>query len=394
MAGRLGPVSTLTVRVDRTAPAVSCGTADGAWHGADVSIPCTGTDDGAGLAQPDDAAFSLTTAVTAGTESADAGTASRQVCDVAGNCSTAGPVGGNHVDKKAPTITVTAPVTGRYVLDQPVTAGYSCADGGSGLAGGSCRGTVPSGSAVDTSSTGAKEFTVEAADNAGNAETARVAYEVTRRTSAISYDGAVTGDYHDPAAVSARLTDTSASPPLAIEGMLLRFTLGSAWCEATTDASGRAACTLIPDQAAGPASLQVAFGGSPRFEPSSTSAAFTVTKEQTTLAYGGPTVIANKGGARLVATLLEEGVTPVAGRPVTFTIGSGPTAQSCSGATNAAGTAECTIAALDQPLGPGAVSAGFAGDGFYLPATGVTPSSSNVATSRAPPLLAMTVGPP
>jgi len=369
LAGRLGPVSTLTVRVDRAAPTVNCGTADGAWHPADVSIPCTGADAGSGLAQPGDAGFSLSTTVTAGTEPADATTATRQVCDVAGNCSTAGPVGGNHVDKKAPTITVTAPVTGRYFLDQPVTAAYTCADGGSGLASGSCRGTVPSGSAIDTSSTGAKEFTVQAADNAGNAETARVAYEVTRRTSAITYDGAVTGDYHDPVAVSARLTDTSASPPVAIAGMQLRFTLGATWCDATTDAAGRAACTLIPDQAAGPASLQVAFGGSPRFEPSTTSAAFTVTKEQTTLAYGGPTVIANKGGVRLLATLLEEGVTPVVGRPVTFTVGSGPTAQACSGATNSAGTAECTITGLNQPLGPGAVSAGFAGDGFYLSAT-------------------------
>ncbi|HEX2047062.1 MAG TPA: hypothetical protein VHF27_04810 [Acidimicrobiales bacterium] len=370
LAGRLGPVSTLTVRVDRSAPAVNCGAADGAWHAADVSIPCTGSDPGSGLAQAGDASFTLSTTVAAGTEPADAPTATRQVCDVAGNCSTAGPVGGNHVDKKAPTVTVASPAaSGRYHLDQAVTATYSCADAGSGLATGSCRGTVPNGSAVDTSSTGRKELTVEAADNAGNAETVRVAYEVTRRLTAVTYDGPVTGDYHDPVTVSARLVDTSANPAAAVAGVELRFSLGTAGCRATTDPSGRAACTLTPDQAAGPASLQVAFDGNPRFEPSSTSAAFTVTREQTTLAYGGPTVIANKGGVRLAATLLEEGATAIAGRSVTFTVGTGPGAQSCIGATNGAGTAECTIATLNQPLGPGTVTAGFAGDGFYVPAT-------------------------
>lgn len=374
LAGRLGPMATLTVNVDRTAPSVNCGSADGAWHGADVSIPCTGADAGSGLATPADATFSLSTAVQAGTEAADAATASRQICDVAGNCSTAGPVGGNHVDKKAPTVNVVAPVAGRYHLDQQVTASYTCADAGSGLATGSCRGTVPSGSAVDTSSTGAKTFTVEAADNTGNSETARVAYEVTRRLTAVTYDGAVTGDYHDPVAVSARLVDTSATPNVAVAGVEVRFALGTAGCPATTDASGRAACTLSPDQAAGPATLTVAFDGNARFEPSSTSADFTVTKEQTTLAYSGPTVIANKGGVTLRGTLQEEGVAPVAGRSVTFTVGTGPAAQLCTGVTNAAGTAECTIAVLNQPLGPGSVSAGFAGDGFYLPA------SASVAT--------------
>jgi hypothetical protein len=72
-------------------------------------------------------------------------------------------------DTTPPTITITTPAAGAtYVLNQAVNANYSCADevGGSGLA--SCVGTVANGAAIDTSSVGAKSFTVNAADNAGN----------------------------------------------------------------------------------------------------------------------------------------------------------------------------------------------------------------------------------
>ncbi len=57
-------------------------------------------------------AFNLTTNVPAGTETANAATNSRQVCDVVGNCTTAAPITGNKVDKKAPTIAIASPTAG------------------------------------------------------------------------------------------------------------------------------------------------------------------------------------------------------------------------------------------------------------------------------------------
>jgi hypothetical protein len=93
---------------DRVAPLVACGVADNAWHGANVSIGCTAHDDGSGLADPADASFSLSTSVPAGTEDGDAATGSRQVCDIAGNCATAGPIGGNKIDRKAPVLSLPA----------------------------------------------------------------------------------------------------------------------------------------------------------------------------------------------------------------------------------------------------------------------------------------------
>jgi len=69
----------------------------------------------------------------------------------------------------APTITINTPADGAiYILGQVVTADYACQDeaDGSGLA--SCVGTVPNGSPIDTGSVGARTFTVNASDNAGN----------------------------------------------------------------------------------------------------------------------------------------------------------------------------------------------------------------------------------
>ena len=62
------------------------------------------------------------------------------------------------------------------MLNQGVSALYSCVDGGSGV--GTCAGTVASGGNITTSPVGAKTFTVNAADNVGNASTHSVTYKV------------------------------------------------------------------------------------------------------------------------------------------------------------------------------------------------------------------------
>src|SRR5439155_369191 len=98
-----------------------------------ISIACTVGDLGAGLANAADASFSLTTNVAAGTETANATTTTRAVCDKAGNCATAGPVTGNKVDKKGPVITVTQPTATTYLHSATLTLSYTVGDGGSGL---------------------------------------------------------------------------------------------------------------------------------------------------------------------------------------------------------------------------------------------------------------------
>src|SRR5207244_9652972 len=106
---------------DTTPPTITCGSPDGNWHASNVSIPCTANDSGSGLANPADASFSLSTSVPAGSEDANASTDSRQVCDNAGNCTTAGPISGNKIDRKAPMLALTTPAHGAtYLLRQSV----------------------------------------------------------------------------------------------------------------------------------------------------------------------------------------------------------------------------------------------------------------------------------
>ncbi len=55
---------------DTTSPTIGCGSADGAWHAQNVSIACTASDSGSGLANAGDTAFELATSVAAGAETA------------------------------------------------------------------------------------------------------------------------------------------------------------------------------------------------------------------------------------------------------------------------------------------------------------------------------------
>jgi endonuclease G len=163
--------------LDTTPPSVTCDAADGSWHPGNVGLGCTATDVDSGLVDPSDAAFQLSTSVADNVETANASTASLVVCDVAGNCVTAGPIAGNKIDRKAPSITLATPIDGGvYQLNKVVTASFSCNDGGSGNA--SCAGTVVNGAAIDTTAIGTKSFAVTATDSVGNVASRIVSYTV------------------------------------------------------------------------------------------------------------------------------------------------------------------------------------------------------------------------
>jgi hypothetical protein len=98
---------------DNKRPAIHCAARDGAWHFANVTVNCTAADQPglSGLANPADAAFTLTTHVAAGSVSANALTTTHVVCDVARNCLTA-VVGPIKVDLRSPVLTDWTDVTG------------------------------------------------------------------------------------------------------------------------------------------------------------------------------------------------------------------------------------------------------------------------------------------
>src|SRR4029077_10927901 len=121
---------------------------------------------------------------------------------------------------------------------------------------------------------------------------------------ALTYDGATTGDFNDPATVSATLADTSKTTPTPLTGQSVVFTLnGAETCTGVTDASGHAACQLTPAETSGAYSVAVSFAGTATLNASSTSAAFAVTVEETALALTAPAAIANGSSLALNAVL-------------------------------------------------------------------------------------------
>ncbi|MCA1643590.1 MAG: hypothetical protein LC785_16970, partial [Acidobacteria bacterium] len=195
---------TQTFARDVTPPAVHCAAPDGVWHAADVSLACTADDSASGLADAADASFTLSTSVPGGAEDSNASTGSRTVCDRAGNCATAGPFGGNRVDKRPPDITISAPTNSTYLIGQAVAANYACADAGSGVA--SCSGTVVSGAGIDTSTVGQHVFNVTATDRAGNTSSRSVSYTVSYNV-CLLYDPAKANRSGSTVPVKLRLCD-------------------------------------------------------------------------------------------------------------------------------------------------------------------------------------------
>ena len=173
--------ASLTYRVvparDTTPPLIECIPADTTWHGENVSTHCRASDSGSGLANPADTSFSLITNVGPEEESASASTGTREVCDLAGNCAEAGPIGPIKIDRKAPTISIAAPENGAEVAQgATLKVQYTCTDGGSGVA--TCEGSTASGAALDTSTLGEHTLSVTSTDAVGNHSSASAKYTV------------------------------------------------------------------------------------------------------------------------------------------------------------------------------------------------------------------------
>ena len=203
-----------------------------------------------------------------------------------------------------------------------------------------------------------------------------------QRQSRLSITGAGSGDFDDPATVAATLTDNLG--PIAGQSVTFKLN-GAETCTGTTNASGVASCTLTPGEAAGSYTLTASFAGSASDLGSAASSTFAVNHEETTVTYTGPAKAANGVPLTLSGVLKEDGTTPIAGRTLTFTLGSGSSAQSCSGVTDASGSASCTIASVNQPAAATSVPvvAAFAGDAYYLPSSATANLAFQYLTGRA-----------
>lgn len=189
-------------------------------------------------------------------------------------------------------------------------------------------------------------------------------------------------DYHDDVLVSGDLKQ--GDTPLPFRTVTL--SVGNQTCDTLTDAAGHASCTITLDQQPGPVGAAASYAGDDVFTTASASAPFTVQREETTTAYTGDLKLANGTPAHLSGALKEDGTTPITGRTLTLSVGSGASQQSCTGVTDANGSASCTIPSVAQPLGGSAsvpVSAAFAGDAYYLPSNASATAVLNYLTGRA-----------
>lgn len=178
----------------------------------------------------------------------------------------------------------------------------------------------------------------------------------------LTYSGDTVSDYHDPALLSGKLVDALGN---ALSGQTVTFTLGTQSCSATTNSSGKASCLILfIAQQPGSYTATMKYAGTSAYAPSTASAPFTITREDTTLLAQISDVTFNSSSITLSAVLLEDHLLPIANRTVTLTLGH----ASCTDATNFLGFASCTVPRASS-LGPSTLTATFAGDAYYLPAT-------------------------
>lgn len=238
------------------------------------------------------------------------------------------------------------------------------------------NGGVPASDAVPLNTAGTYNWVASySGDAANNPSTTNCGDEVATVTAGPAATtltvSPATGDFADATTVSAVLTKTSDSSPVAGKSVTLTLN-GAENCTATTDATGKVSCPITPGEAAGTYTLAGSFAADADFLASTGSANFIVTLEETALSYTGDTTAINGQAMTLSGKLTTDDPaagTPLGGKLVTFTLGSGATAQTCSGTTLANGTASCSIPSVAQTAGSVAVAASFAGDSFYLPAS-------------------------
>jgi hypothetical protein len=189
----------------------------------------------------------------------------------------------------------------------------------------------------------------------------------------VTYNGATSGDVDDPATLSATLTDTTvAQTPQPVANRAITFSLADQSCSATTDATGHASCSITLATTAGSNTVRAQFLDDGTYQSSTSSTPFTVNHEETTLSYTGATTFRKSSAGTFAATLREDGTTPIAGRTVWFTIGSGSSAQICTTTTDANGNATCTLGKVKQNMGQATVTTSFGGDVYYRPSSVIT----------------------
>lgn len=184
-------------------------------------------------------------------------------------------------------------------------------------------------------------------------------------------DNPATGQVTDTVIVGATLTDSDSGP---IAGRTIDFAIGTATGSGITDATGHASASLTLVAPAGSATLSATFEADADYATSTTSAPFTVAKEDTALVLADAVATRN-GRAIAAATLKEADGAALSGQTITFqaqekirnqlvwtTIG--------TAVTDASGVARLEVPTKYAQKAKTPIRATFAGDASFLGSTG------------------------
>jgi hypothetical protein len=307
---------TATITVDTSPPTISCTPPDDTtWYGREVSVPCTASDSGSGLANADDASFSLTTAVGAGNENIAASTDTHEVCDNKGNCATAGPYTFK-VDLKAPQLASCDSPDGAWHANN-ATLYCTYTDGGSGAETSKVALTTAVAAGSETSNGVASAGGAQVCDAMGNCAPSPAdipGNKIDRKAPVITCNAATFMFNQSPANVTASATDGGSGPASQTVS-----------APAGTNVVGTGSVTVTASDAVGNSankscaySVGYGFGGFQAPFPKSTlvksgaaiSAKFTLTDAGGSLSSAAASALATAGNVEVV--LSGPGITPVA----------------------------------------------------------------------------------
>ncbi len=193
-----------------------------------------------------------------------------------------------------------------------------------------------------------------------------VPFTVLKEQTTLTYEGDTTVINGSRANLSAALAEDGITP---IAQRAIRLTLGSGntaqSCQATSNAQGQAACSLIAaGQAVGSGTVSATFAGDAFYLAAESRSGVEVVTIHSGLSYTGPLSGDVDDAVTLTARLSSDSESAIPDATLTFTLGS----LHCTAATDTTGAASCAITP-NQAAGTYPLTAAFAGDARFGAAT-------------------------
>jgi hypothetical protein len=213
------------------------------------------------------------------------------------------------------------------------------------------------------------------------------AFTINKAPTVLVYTGDLSQDWNDSTTLSAKLTELDTGAVVPNESVTFTVTNGTSTqtCSGTTNVGGTVSCSFVLTLAPGSYTVSASFAGDVDYLGNGDSHAYTVNHEESVVVYTGATTGDYSDHVTLSGMLTGDvaGGTPLAGRQLTFTLGS----RSCSGTTNSSGVASCSLM-IGDIAGSYPVTASFGGDTFYAPSIGsktfkITPEEDNLSYTGA-----------